>query len=917
MALKFSNEQEFQEFLKQLPDREIGKSRDDDGAAGGTAAASAPKKARNVNPRKVSTVNSKMLQKRIDEVDINNDNTFQKTLGADFDDLDKRITLQSKIATKQLDVMDNVLSESKTSAAVLEQLKKIVADENKDNVKTNAEILDKLTKTLEVEKELLKKNKGTMTKDDIKVLTKGIEQAKKYQQYVPDESAEVMHKAKAWTPSSYMAGRKYRESMAEFEKKAKEEGREVTSKEKRQAMMAGAAGGMKEAAGIKQDEKLMSKRGVKGMASAGLGAAMHGAGAYFEMPLLNIMASGWNQRRRRIAEAERQYEKQQKDLKDSADLSYAQGILNTKGGGIMQPSSSGPVMSTVPSSPAGGGRTVDTSANNLQELKDDTKERADEMYKKELIAAIGRVEAAVHELGGKIEKQPKESAKINRREAKGEGKPQGLSQPKAGEPTKAKNEAEKGITGIPILDNLLGNAFLKKFPGLGNLLGMGGSSAASAAGTAGAAGAGGAAAGGLGALLTGGAGAAFASSPALVAALVAAAGAGGYGIGTVLNKGINWGTQKITGDKDATLGSKFYDWMHGGGDAATTFETGQKDPRKAAATISSGKGDYGGKSYGSYQLSSKQGQVDAFLKSSGYANQFQGLQVGTKEFDQKWKQLASSDDNFASAQKQYAIQSKAVPQMQQLRKKGYDLSNRGKAVQEMVLSTANQYGANTSVIQKALEQAAANGEDVSKLTDAQLIKRVQDYKAANVDTNFKSSSKDVRAGVAQRIQDEKGYLLAMANQEARAKGQTPTQVALATPAPAVNTDMQTEKKGEKKSGKKVKKGKAKGPVDEAPVPQNTDELMASAPKAASVDQIKAGTKDAYEDSETNLQAKVKAAKRERFEENIAQQNGGGATTTKSDRGGGSTASHNPSSLPPITTGDGNFAALLYSTYQRS
>ena len=83
---------------------------------------------------------------------------------------------------------------------------------------------------------------------------------------------------------------------------------------------------------------------------------------------------------------------------------------------------------------------------------------------------------------------------------------------------------------------------------------------------------------------------------------------------------------------------------------------------------------------------------DKFLKSSGYASQFEGLQVGTKEFDSKWKELAKSDE-FADAQRKHAVKEHYDPQMKKLQKAGIDLSQHGAGVQEALMSTANQYGA--------------------------------------------------------------------------------------------------------------------------------------------------------------------------------------------------------------------------------
>jgi len=263
--------------------------------------------------------------------------------------------------------------------------------------------------------------------------------------------------------------------------------------------------------------------------------------------------------------------------------------------------------------------------------------------------------------------------------------------------------------------------------------------------------------GGLGTLL---------SRFALPGIALAGAGLAGAGIGTLLNNLINKLGEKVTGKKGWSLGDQIYDWTHK--DAASTFETGaKKTSAQAAGTISTGKGDKGGKSYGSYQLSSKMGEVESFIQKYGYASQFKGLQVGTKEFDAKWKQLADQDPRFAIAQKQYAIKTKYNPQMQKLYSEGIDLSGKGKAVQEMVLSTANQYGASTSVIKKALQ-----GKDIASMSGADIISAVQDYKAANVDSDFRSSSSKVRLGVAKRIRKERAYLLAMDSRE-----QKPTAVA--------------------------------------------------------------------------------------------------------------------------------------------
>lgn len=190
------------------------------------------------------------------------------------------------------------------------------------------------------------------------------------------------------------------------------------------------------------------------------------------------------------------------------------------------------------------------------------------------------------------------------------------------------------------------------------------------------------------------------------------------------------------------------------GSVSSKYETGGR----GADVISSGTGDHGGKSYGTYQLSSAMGQVDAFLKSSGYADRFAGLKVGSPKFDMKWKVLAKSDKNFGDAQHAYIAKTHYEPQMDKLKAKGIDLSGKGRAVQEAVFSTSVQHGAGTKVISNAL-----NKKDIALMSDSDIVSAIQDHKARNVETSFPSSSQAIRDSVSKRIQNEKRDLLKVAS----------------------------------------------------------------------------------------------------------------------------------------------------------
>jgi len=187
------------------------------------------------------------------------------------------------------------------------------------------------------------------------------------------------------------------------------------------------------------------------------------------------------------------------------------------------------------------------------------------------------------------------------------------------------------------------------------------------------------------------------------------------------------------------------------GKVAAYFESGG-DPGR----VSTGNGDPGGKSYGAFQLSSKQGSLQRFLNQTGYIKNFQGLDLNTPgpEVDQAWQALAQTDPQFIAAQGQFAKSAYFDPHQKMLKEAGIDLSGKGRAVQEMILSTANQYGAASSVIINALKDT-----DYASMSDEQLIKTVEGYKKQSVGTYFSSSSADVQQGVSNRIDRETALLL--------------------------------------------------------------------------------------------------------------------------------------------------------------
>lgn len=189
------------------------------------------------------------------------------------------------------------------------------------------------------------------------------------------------------------------------------------------------------------------------------------------------------------------------------------------------------------------------------------------------------------------------------------------------------------------------------------------------------------------------------------------------------------------------------------GDTSRKYEVGKGGP----TTVSSGAGDRGGVSYGTYQLSSKTGTCAAFVKRMGYTQYFGFAEPGSAKFSALWKKAPEYYPNFGEDQHEFIRLTHYQPQLDFLKGKGINLSKRGPAVQDAVWSTSVQFGGGTSLIAKSL-----SGKNVDKMSDADIVSAIQDYKIANNSALFKSSSPAVRASTLNRAKSEKADLIALA-----------------------------------------------------------------------------------------------------------------------------------------------------------
>ena len=195
------------------------------------------------------------------------------------------------------------------------------------------------------------------------------------------------------------------------------------------------------------------------------------------------------------------------------------------------------------------------------------------------------------------------------------------------------------------------------------------------------------------------------------------------------------------------------------GQTSAGYESGAAGP----GAVSTGKGDHGGVSYGSFQLSTKMGTLQEYLDQSAYKDQFKGLTPATPAFDEKWKALGKNDPGFGADQKDFIGRSHYNEQDKALKAAGIDLSGRGMAVQDAVWSTSVQTRDLTpKIFAKGLKEKFGDDYQLDKLSDKDIVDAVQDYKAAHV-KDIWASSPQLHKGLSKRIAHEKESLDVLAD----------------------------------------------------------------------------------------------------------------------------------------------------------
>jgi len=183
-------------------------------------------------------------------------------------------------------------------------------------------------------------------------------------------------------------------------------------------------------------------------------------------------------------------------------------------------------------------------------------------------------------------------------------------------------------------------------------------------------------------------------------------------------------------------------------------------------TISNTPGDYGGKSYGAWQFSSKTGSLDSFINSlNGKDNEIylkltkakakDGNTFG-KNFDAAWTSIAlSNKSKFLKLQQGYVEKNYYDTAANNLKAKyGFDISKKSDALKESLWSTVVQHGVGgTSSVFSKLNLNNSDGNIINDL-----------YKERQkVNVYFRSSSQSVKQSVFNRFTREKQDMLSMLN----------------------------------------------------------------------------------------------------------------------------------------------------------
>jgi hypothetical protein len=203
------------------------------------------------------------------------------------------------------------------------------------------------------------------------------------------------------------------------------------------------------------------------------------------------------------------------------------------------------------------------------------------------------------------------------------------------------------------------------------------------------------------------------------------------------------------------------------GKLSEKFETGGRGP----GTVSSGQGDKGGVSYGSYQMSSKLGVAGSFVSQPDFPfrDRFAGLMPGTPGFTAVWREIAASaPDQFQATQHGFIKRTHYDPLVGRIMTEdGLDITKRSHTLRDVIWSTAVQHGPKTPIPHKARATLKLKPDDPG--FDKEFIVAIYGERgrkdASGKLVHFSRNSQSVQNGVAKRFAQEQKDALNMLKDE--------------------------------------------------------------------------------------------------------------------------------------------------------
>jgi hypothetical protein len=153
------------------------------------------------------------------------------------------------------------------------------------------------------------------------------------------------------------------------------------------------------------------------------------------------------------------------------------------------------------------------------------------------------------------------------------------------------------------------------------------------------------------------------------------------------------------------------------GELSRQYESG----KRGVHTVSTGRKDPGGISYGEHQLATKTGTMAKYVSSKEaqpYAHNFAGLTPGTPQFNKVYKQIAQNDPTgFAKSQHSFITRTHYEPVYRHAKKLGYNVDD--PRVQEALFSMSVQHGKANRIVTMAKGAAGGTPEQqIAALYDA-------------------------------------------------------------------------------------------------------------------------------------------------------------------------------------------------------